>query len=182
MSRRTVTVAAALLSAAALSACGSGLQAKTYQSTGRVDGAVADVGGRGGSRDGIALRHVHVAPPLEGSAHEAGSTVLVLGGVSNGSTQDDVLVGASSPLATTAVLTVDGVAVPEVPVRAGGTAPAGWAVRLDGLTEALHAAQTIPLTLVFRDAGRVTLAVPVLAGDNGLEERESVQDPYGAHE
>jgi copper(I)-binding protein len=182
VSRRPVTVTAkavaVLLSAAALSACGTGLNAVTYKETGRVDGAVADVGGR----TGIAVRHLHVAPPAEGSVHEPGSTALVLGGLSNGGSTDDALVGVTVTGATGAALTLDGVAVDAVPVPAGKTADSGWAIRLDGLTNGLHVAQSVEVVLTFAKAGRVTLSVPVLAGDNGLEERHPEQDPYGGHE
>lgn len=190
MSRRPVTATkavtkaaakvgvASLLSAAALSGCGVGLNSTTYQETGRVDGTVANVGGR----EGIAVRHLHVAPPAEGTVHEPGSTALVLAGLSNSGTEDDALVAATTPAATAAVLTVDGAQVDEVAVPAGSRADSGWAVRLDGLTTGLHVAQSIELTLVFRDAGRITLTVPVLPGDNDLDERHPAQDPYGGHE
>lgn len=176
MSRRPVTaVAVALLTAAALSACGTGLQAKTYQAVGRTDGAAVDLGGR----TGIAVRHLHVEPPASGSVLEAGSTALVVGGLVNGGKADDVLVRATTAAAAATALTVDGVEVTEVAVPSHGTAPAGWAVRLDGLTTGLHVAQSIEVTLEFRNAGRVTLSVPVFAGDNGLADREAAQDPYG---
>lgn len=178
MSRRPVTAVAVLLSAVALSACGTGLKAVTYQETGRVDGAVADVGGR----TGVAVRHLHVAPPQEGTVLEAGSTALVLGGISSRAGADDVLLSASSQAALATVLTVDGVPVDEIGVPARRTADPDWAIRLDGLVSGLHVAQSIELTLVFRDAGRVTLSVPVLPGDNDLEDREPAQDPYGGHE
>jgi len=181
VSRRPVPAAkvvAAVLSVAVLSGCGSGLHAMTYKATGRQDGSSANVGGA----RGIAVRHLHVAPPAAGSTHDAGGSALVLAGLSNGGDGDDALVSASSPAAASAALTVDGRDVPEVPLVAGRAAPAGFAVRLDGLLDELHVGESVEVTLVFRDAGRVTLTAPLLPGDNGLGEREQAQDPYGAHE
>lgn len=177
MSRRPVTAAtkavAALLSAAALSGCGVGLNPTTYQATGRMDGASANVGGL----KGIAIRHLHVAPPAVGSLHEQTGTVLVLAGLSNGGTRDDALVGVESPAATAAAITVSGVEVATLPINAGKAAPSGFAIRLDGLTTSLHVGQSIPVTLVFASAGRITLDAPLLPGDNGLADREPAQDP-----
>jgi len=182
VSRRPATVvpkvAVALLSAVVLTACGTGLNATTYKETGRMDGASANVGGL----KGIAVRHLHVAPPPQGSVLEVGGTALVLAGLSNGGTEDDALVSASTTAATDTALTVAGREVPEVPVVAGQTAPSGFAIRLDGLVEELHVGESIEITLVFREAGRVTLAAALLPGDNGLEDREEAQDPYeGGH-
>ena len=182
MSRRPApaakVAAAALASAVVLTGCGTGLDAMTYKHAGRQDGASVDVGGR----QGVKVRHLHVTPPLEGSTIPAGDSALVIGGLSNAGGQADALVGAASPAATGAVLLVGGEEVGEIAIPAGAAAPLDWAVRLDGLTAELHVAERIDLTLVFRNAGRVTVPVQVLPGQNGLEEREPAQDPNeGGH-
>ena len=172
MSRRPVI--AALLSTALLSACGTGLQAKTYQEIGRQDGAAADLGGA----TGIAVRHLHVDPPAAGSAFEINGNASVTGGLVNNGGSADALVGASSDAARDATLLVDGTPTTEVAIPARGAAPTSWSVSLTGLTREVHAATYISVTLEFQRAGRVTLQVPVHAGDNGLEDREEAQDPY----
>ncbi len=172
MSRRPVI--AALLSTALLSACGTGLQAKTYQEIGRQDGAVADLGGA----TGIAVRHLHVEPPASGSALEIDGNASVTGGLVNNGSSADALVGASSEAARDVTLLVDGTPTTEVAIPAGGATPTTWSLSLTGLTRAVHAATYISVTLEFQRAGRVTLQVPVYAGDNGLGDREAAQDPY----
>ncbi len=174
MSRRPVSALALLISAALLTGCGTGLEARTYQETGREDGAVADLGGR----QGIAVRHLHVAPPATGEAHEAGSTAFVVGGLVNNGTSADALVGASSDVAGAVTLLVDGTPTAEIAVPAGGAAPQSWTVALSGLTRVLAPASYVSVTLEFRRAGRVILQVPVHPGDTGLSEREEAQDPY----
>jgi hypothetical protein len=110
---RLVPLSAVALSAVLLSACGTGLQAKTYSEVGRQDGARVDVGD-------LSVRNLHVTPPLSGSA---------------------------------------------IPT---------------GLTRDLAAGTYVSVTLTFQKAARVTLQVPVRAGDNGLADRQAEQDPYGA--
>lgn len=162
---------ALVLSGALLSGCGTGLHSQTYKETGREDGVVADL-------DGIAVRHLHVTAPVSGSSHDQGSTAFVTGGLVNKGTSVDALIGASSDVAGAVTLLVDGTPTTEVAVPARGAAPATWAVALSNLNTAVHAATYVPVTLVFQRAGRVTLQVPVFAGDTGLHEREPAQDPY----
>ena len=174
MSRRTVSALAALGTAALLTGCGTGLEARTYQETGREDGAVADLGGK----SGLAIRHLHVAPPATGAAVEAGSTAFVVGGLVNNSGSADALIGASSPVAGAVTLLVDGSPTTEVAVPAKGAAPQSWAIALAGLNRGLPPTTYVEVTLEFARAGRVTLQVPVHAGDQGLQDREAAQDPY----
>ena len=174
MSRRPVTAATVLVSAALLSACGTGLHSRTYQESGREDGAVADLGGR----TGVAVRHLHITPPPSGSAHGTGSLAFVTGALVNNGTSADALVGASSDVAGAVTLLVDGTPTTSVAIPGLGAAPTTWSLALIGLTRDLVAATYVPVTLEFQRAGRVTLQVPVLAGDNGLSTREEAQDPY----
>jgi copper(I)-binding protein len=177
VSRRPLAVAAVALSALALSACGTSLHgAKTYTEHGRQDGALADVGGR----TGVAVRDLHVEPPATGSQLDQGSTAFVTGGLVNDGSTPDALLSASSDVATSATLTVGGQPVTSVAIPALGAAPQDWAVQLDGLTQATHVAEYVGVTLVFEHAGRITLQVPVRAGDNGLPSRSPEQDPYAA--
>ena len=171
MSRRSLS--ALVVSAALLAGCGTGLHSRTYQEHGREDGASADLGGS----TGVAVRDVHVAPPASG-VHEAGSTAFVTGALVNRGTSTDALIGASSDVAGSATLLVDGTPTTEVAIPAGGTAPTTWSIALSQLSTALPPAAYVPVTLEFQRAGRVTLQVPVYSGDNGLTTRETEQEPY----
>ena len=172
---RPVSLAVAALCVAAVSACGTGQHATTYKELGRMDGAIADVGGS----DGVHVRNLHVEGPVSGSEIAAGGTALVTGGLGTAGPDADALVGATTDAAATATLTVGGAPVTSVPIPARSTAPADWGVQLTGLTAPLRAASYIEITLVFQRAGRITLQVPVHAGaDNGLGERTPEQDPY----
>jgi hypothetical protein len=75
-------------------------------------------------------------------------------------------------------LLVDGTPTTEVAIPGQGAAPTSWSIALSDLTDELHAATYVPVTLEFARAGRVTLQVPVYPGDNGLEDREAEQEPY----
>jgi copper(I)-binding protein len=174
VSRRPATLAVVLASAALVSACGTGLHAVTYQEQGRTDGAATDVGGR----DGIAVRDLHVEGPSTGSTLEQGGTALVTGGIASTGQTADTLVGASSDVAAGATLQVDGQTVSSIPVSPQSAVPAGWSVLLTGLTRTVHVAEYVEVTLVFERGGRVTLQVPVRAGDNGLSVRTPEQDPH----
>jgi copper(I)-binding protein len=173
VSRRPVSLLALLVSAVALAGCGTGLEAKTYSETGRQDGAFATVGGR----DGVVLQRLHVIGPDSGSTLAAGDTALVTGGLVNNSGTDDALIGASSDLSNRVTLLVDGSPATELALpahRAAGT----WSIVLNGLTREVHVATSITVTLEFQRAGKVTVQVPVAAGDNGLRDRTPQQDPY----
>ncbi|HUR51760.1 MAG TPA: copper chaperone PCu(A)C [Mycobacteriales bacterium] len=174
MSRRPVSLVTLVLSAAVVAGCGTGLEAQTYTETGRQDGAFASVGGR----TGVSVQRLQISGPASGSALAVGDTAFLKGGIANNGSTADALVGASSDLAASTTLLVDGTPVQEVPLRAQGIAPAGWAVALTGLTREAHVGSYIDVTLDFQRAGRLTVRVPVEAGDNGLSQRTPEQDPY----
>ena len=90
----------------------------------------------------------------------------------------DALVSATSDVAGTVTLLVAGTPTTSVAIPAQGTAPQDWAISLGGLTRDLEPATYVTVTLQFERAGRVTLDVPVHAGDTGLEDREAEQEPY----
>lgn len=92
---------------------------------------------------------------------------------------DDVLLGASLDLAGTTSLhsmemtgdTMRMAPLPDgLPVPAGGTAelaPSGNHIMFERLTGPLVEGETVPLTLTFRDAGSVTVPMPVRAINAG---------------
>ena len=174
MSRRPVSALALLVSAAALAGCGTGLEAKTYSETGRQDGAFATVGGR----TGVVVQRLHVTGPASGSTYAVGDTAFVTGGLVNNSGTPDALLGASSDLSSAVTLLVDGTPTTLIPLAAHSAAPAGWSLALANLTRETHVATYVTVTLEFQRAGKVTLRVPVEAGDNGLRDRTPAQDPY----
>lgn len=105
-----------------------------------------------------------------GSA-QAGVAFMTL---KNMSARDDVLVAASSPVATSAELhthIMEGDImrmreVPSVDVPAGGSVsmqPGGLHVMLMGLKQPLRQGEVFSLTLTFANAGPITVEVPVKA-------------------
>lgn len=171
---RLLTVPAAVVSAAVLSACGTGLEAQTYKPSGRFDGASTTL-------QTVAVRNVYVQPPKVGSTIQASGQAVVLGVIVNPSNTADALIGASSDVAANAVLQDDGKPVTSVPLPGGGASASTWSIALSGLTRTLHVGEYISVTLVFENAERTTLQVPVRAGENGLETRPHARDPYGVH-
>jgi copper(I)-binding protein len=167
---RLVNVAALAAAAALLSACGTGLAAKTYSETGRRDSGDADLGT-------IAVRNVHIDEPATQNVVAAGAEATVSGVIVNSGTTDDALVGASSPVAASARLKEGAADVAVIPVPAKGTAST-WRIVLTGISKPLRAGQFISLTLEFKDAGHTTIQVPVRAGNNGLDTRPEAQNPY----
>lgn len=175
MSRRSSiarSAAALSVSAALLSACGTGLEAQTYKETGRSDSGRVDLGGLG-------IRNLHVTPPLSGSTIGTDENAVVSGVFTNTSGTPDSLTSVTSPAAATVTLAEKGDPVAAIPVPADGLSSTTWSIVLSGLTAELHAGQYISLTLDFANAGRTTVQVPVRAGDQGLDGRKVEQDPYG---
>ena len=169
---RLVNVAAVVLCGAALSACGTGLEAQTYKARTPYDYTNAELGD-------LSLRNLAIEAPLSDGVLAKGDVATLTGAVVNTGATDDALTSASSDAAATAKLLVDGSPVTSVPVPASGTSGTTWAVSLEGLTKDLRAGQYVTVTLTFDKAGRTTLQVPVRSGDNGLGDREPLQDPYG---
>ncbi len=177
MSRRLVNVAALVTGAALLSACGTGLGAKTYTESGRADSGDATLGS-------IAIRNVHVDEPAATATNvvAAGAEATVSGVLVNSGTADDALVGASTSVATSTRLQEGSADTAEVPVPAKRTSTTTWTIVLSGVTKQLRAGQFISITLDFKNAGHTTIQVPVRAADNGLDTRPEAQDPYKSAE
>jgi copper(I)-binding protein len=166
-----VTVAVLAVSAAALSACGTGLQAQTYREVGRQDGASITV-------DKIAVRDLHVVPPLTGASIPKYETAVVSGVLVNEGDTADALVGASTDSAATATLEDGGQPSTSIPLLPHGMATT-WTINLRGLTKPLEGGRFINVTLTFNRARQTTLQVPIRAGDTGLAQRTPEQNPYG---
>ena len=107
---------------------------------------------------------------------DAGADTAAYLTITNGQLQDDTLVGASSPVATSAGVhqtTTDASGMTgmqqtaSVKIPAGRDLvlePGGYHVMLMGLTKALAVGDTFPLTLTFEKTGPVTVSVEVKAG------------------
>lgn len=171
MSRRSTTVAAVAVSAALLSACGTGLEAQTYKEVGRQDGGSAT------SQD-VAVRNLYANPPLTGSTIPTDQPAVLTGFLVNTGDTADSLVSASSDVAATTALQEEGKPTPSVAIPARGHSTTTWSIVLTGLTKELHAGEYVSVTLTFARAGRTTVQAPIRAGDNGLLDRKPAQDPY----
>ncbi|WP_433273742.1 copper chaperone PCu(A)C [Pseudonocardia xinjiangensis] len=161
---RIGVVGAILLTLLLLAGCGSRQAAcpdldRTTTELGTVDGQV----GR------LRLLSVAIASPGgRGSMHIAGDSAALLLTIANDGETEDVLIGAGADVAAQVVLR-NGDAAPdprvEVPVPPGPTAVlsevTGPHLELSGLRETLQSGLRVPVTFEFRDAGSVTLTVPV---------------------
>ena len=169
--RRPVALVALTLSAALVSACGTGLEAQTYKERRAYDATHVDV-------DQLAVRNLSLEAVSEADGAPTGGGALLTGTVVNNGTADDALVGVQTDVASDIQL-VSAAGAPQLVVPAGGTSGTEWAVQLSGLTRPIKVGEYVSVTLEFAKAGRTTVQVPVRAGDNGLKDREVAQDPYG---
>lgn len=134
----------------------------------------------GSGRDTIEVLDATVAVPLNPSQ------AAVRFVIDNGTDVDDALIGATSPVAAGAMVhksdvdadgrsTMD--AVPNLPIPAQASVsfdPGGLHVMLTGITEDLTEGDTIPLTLLFEEAGEVAVTVDVVAAghDADMEDQD----------
>jgi copper(I)-binding protein len=175
VSRRLVP--AALVVAFALAGCGTGLQNQTYKERSIRDFDNLTVGS-------LEVRNLGVDAPASGSVIAADEgTAVVTGSVINTGDTADALTGATSTVAASAQLQLDGADVSADPVPAGSDAGTTWAVVLTGLKKDLLVGTYVDVQLTFEKAGRTeTLSIPVRSGDHGLADREEAQDPYSTGE
>lgn len=164
-------LAALLVSAVLLSACGTGLQAHTYSQTGRQDGVSQDL-------ETVLVRNLQVQPAPTDDPEFPQDIAGVTGALVNTGDRADSLVSVTSPIATDVVLVQGDQQVESISIPAGGTAGEWFAV-LEGLSEPLKSATYVDVTLEFTNGGRTTLSVPVQLNVPDLEDREVHQEPYG---
>ena len=132
-------------------------------------------GGTGAERfaqGGVVVSHV-VAPEPVAAGMPADQTMAVYLVITNEGDVADTLTAVESPLATRALvhseMTHDGmtmmVPLAVVPVPAHGVvrlAPAGMHIMMEGMRRRLAAGDTVPLVLVFRNAGRLAVRATVV--------------------
>ncbi len=120
------------------------------------------------------------SPGTRGSVHVAGDSAALLVTIANDGDDEDTLTGASSDVAEQVVYR-DGDDPPDpelqVQVPAGGVAAVrdvdGAHLELSGLQDRLRSGFSVPVTFEFRDAGPVTLSVPIRTYDDVRPDRFS---------
>ena len=161
--KRTRVVATILL-VGLLAACSAPVRSSPDLDRARI--GLDSVDGRVGD---LRLLSVSIASPgTRGSLHIAGDDAALLLTIANDGEADDELTSVDADVAEQVVLR-DGDAAPEerieVSVPAGGVAVLRDVNRqhleLSGLKEILRSGLSAPVTFEFRDAGSVTLSVPI---------------------
>jgi copper(I)-binding protein len=150
--------AAAVVVALALTATGCGDERPDVDDTGAIgpDEAV---------NEDIKLVQAQLEYPFDG-VYEAGEDARLFVGIANDGTTEDDLLDVRGPDFTDATITVDGEPAPirvlpndNVYVGAEG-APS---IPLEDLQTSLRSSESIPVTFVFEEAGKVTLEAMVAA-------------------
>ncbi|WP_433502051.1 copper chaperone PCu(A)C [Pseudonocardia halophobica] len=161
---RTGVVGTVLLTLLALAGCGS-----TQAGSPNLDQARTELAGVDGQAGQLRLLDVVIASPGgRGSLHIAGDDAALLLTIANDGKAADMLTGAGAEVAEQVVLR-HGDAPPDprlrVPLPPGDVAAlrqvTGPHLELSGLRETLRSGSSVPVGLVFRDAGTVTVDVPV---------------------
>lgn len=174
---RTGVAGTILLLLLALTGCTS-VQTASDPFFGRARIGLDSVDGEVGS---LRLLSVSIASPgTRGSFHIAGDSAALLVTIANHGEDEEVLTGASTPVAEQVVLR-DGDDAPnqdlQVSVPPGGVAVVrdvtGAHLELSGLQERLRSGFSVPVTFEFRDAGPVTLSVPIRIYDDVRPDRFS---------
>ncbi|MGH3720536.1 MAG: copper chaperone PCu(A)C [Pseudonocardiaceae bacterium] len=165
----TARIMACCAATLALVGCGAGQIAQTDSQVAAVDGAFGSVG------NAIALRDVLIPyPHNQQGTYPAGSTVPVVFTIINQAERADELTAVTSPAAGQALV----LGTPRIPPGTTVTSTAG-AAPMTGeptsplvvgelrvvfvTTQPLHAGLNTPVTFQFRNAGKVTLSVPMAA-------------------
>jgi copper(I)-binding protein len=161
---RSRIIGTVLLACLVLVGCGAGRTGSTDLDRTRI--GLDSVDGQVGQ---LRLLSVSIASPgTRGSLHIAGDSAALLVTIANDGRDEDVLTGASTDVADQVVFR-DGDAPPDpaprVSVPSGGVATVrdviGQHLELSGLRERLRSGFSVPVTFEFRDAGAVTLEVPI---------------------
>ena len=172
------------LLALALSGCGAGLDAQTYQTRTVGDASNVDVGP-------LAVRNVAVNPPSGGFTHPAGSDARGVFLVANRSDEPDTLLEITSDAAAEVVVLQNG-APAELAIPANGSTDQSAGFVLRDLAKDLVTGEYVTLTFRFERAGSKNVLVPVatngragrpiLTGEPGSAEGEpALQGPAGGH-
>jgi copper(I)-binding protein len=150
----------------ALTGCGAGFEAQTYQQRVLADSANAAAGS-------VAVRGVSVLPGDDGML-EAGDDAEVVLTLTNEGQEDDRLVDVSSPLADSVdIVDVEsGRTASSLRLPAFGTTGSRNGLVLRSLSEDLRSGEYAELTLRFERGGELTLSVPVAVTGEYDDSRE----------
>lgn len=169
-------IAACCAATLALAGCSAGQITQTDSQVAAVDGAFGDAG------EDLALRDVRIPYPASANgSYPTGSSVPVLLTIANQGTITDELLTVTSPAAGQ-VLVLGTTTIPpgtNVTSTLGATQPTsplvvGQLRIVLNTTRPLPAGLNTPVTFVFRNAGKVTLPVPIAApADSAREVVES---------
>jgi copper(I)-binding protein len=174
--RVPLTVAARIVACCAaaltLAGCGAGQITQTDSQVAAVDGSFGNAG------NAIALREVLIPyPPNQQGTYPAGSAVPLVLTIVNQASSADELIAVTSPAASQA-LVLGATQIPpgttvistagDLPLSGEPPSPLGAGKLRVVLvtTRLLHAGLNTPVTLTFRNAGTVTLAVPMATPPN----------------
>jgi periplasmic copper chaperone A len=166
LAARASVPAAVLALTLGLTGCGAGFEAQTYQTRLVADGTNAAVGA-------IAIRNATIQPEDDGTL-SAGDDAEVAMWLTNDGGEDDRLVGAESPDASSVeILDKDsGEPVSSVDLPRLGTTGLQYGVALRSLAEDRRAGQFIELTLRFERNGEITMLVPIATLEEFDQDRE----------
>ncbi len=159
LGRRTALVtrgaapALGVVLALALSGCGAGLKAQTYQERTVADATNDAVGA-------LALRNVHVQSPRGTGTYAVGDDARVLLTIINEGTEPDRLVQASTDAAASVAVAGPNGRATTLTIAPISTAK-GYSLVLRGLTRALRPGEYVNLSLTFQENGTQELLVPV---------------------
>ena len=168
----------------ALSGCGVGLRAQTYQERTVADATNVNIGQ-------VELRNLSILPPSGGRTYPVGADAQAVATVLNNSGHNDRLVSVTTPAAAQVVVTIGG-APASLAVPAGAVSDRSLLLILRGLTAPLSTAQSVMLTFRFERAGEIQVPVPVavngradrpvFTGEPGSAEGEpALGGPTGGH-
>ena len=164
MLRPRGTASCALVLGLALSGCGAGFEAQTYQERSSADSVNAAVGT-------IAVRNLSVLPESDGVL-EAGDDAEVRVTLVNNGAEDDRLVEASSPEASSVELLSEGSESSSVDLPRLGTTGNQLGLVLTSLRDDVYAGDVVEVVLRFERAGEITLQAPVAVTNEYDDERE----------
>ena len=177
-------LAASGLLALALTGCGAGLTAQTYQTRTVGDASNVDLGA-------LAVRNIAVNAPTGGYTHPAGTDARGVFTVANKGTVGDTLLEVTSDAAAEVVVLQGGAPTEiQIPPRGSTGESAGFVLRK--LTGDLITGEYVTLTFRFERAGTFDVLVPIattgragrpaLTGEPGSQEGEpALQGPTGGH-
>ena len=182
--RRGAAVLIAGVLPLALTGCGAGRDAQTYQERSQADASNTAVGT-------LALRGVAILPPEEGRTYAAGEDAEAVFVVTNNDDEPDTLVEVTAEGVESVEVLVDG-EPGELEVPALGSTEERGSLRLVSLDEELTEGEYITMTFRFENNGSVELPVPVAVsgrtdrpvytGGEGEEGEPALQAPAGGNE